>query len=358
MRAFIPLFILLCACGPKYYYSGGAQPEWLNQVSGDGDTKRLQVVGMSPLTSNVQHDTELAIRNGKAQVAAMFVSEVDSRLTLWTMTSEKNGKVDNKEMMQNNIQIRSKVKVGDVRILESFRDKKTKSQYVLLTVDKNQWKSSLQKQIGAKLKMLVEAKEKAKASHAKKAALKTLQHLQKGYQIGGIMEPDIIVIDLLAPENKVAETIRSHKTEMDTIKEDILTSHPFQIKVNISNDKLGSDVKEKLENFLSELGHGFQFAEPKKAVKGIEVNISIGQEFIKTESVGSRVEYVHAAKGKITFTEPNGSVFDEMTVSLRSKAYTVRAQNEAEGKEKALALAVETIGSKFRSKFRQTLLAD
>lgn len=358
MRAIIPLFILLCACGPKYYYSGGAQPDWLNQVAGSGDMNRLQVVGMSPLTSNVQHDTELAVRNGKAQVAAMFVSEVDSQVTLWTMTSEKNGKVDNKEIFQNNIQIRSNVKVGDVKILESHRDKKTKSQYVLLTVDKNQWRSGLQKQIDAQLKMLVEAIEKSKASHAKKAALETLQNLQKGYQIGGAMEPDIIVMDLLAPENNVAETIRIQKTEMDTLKESILATHPFQIKVKISDEKLESEVQQRVRNFLSDLGHGFQFTEPTTAAEGIQVSISIGQEFIKTESVGSRVEYVYAATGKITVTEPNGSVLDDMTVSLRPKAYTVRAQNEAEGEKKALELAVETIGSKFRSKFRQMFLAD
>lgn len=349
-------FIFLCSCGPKYYFSNEKQPAWITNEIQTSASEDLQAVGISPLTSNVQNDKELAIRGAKAKIAAMFVSEVDSRLNMLTMTTEQNGKKKDNEILQNSVQVRSQVQVGDINVLGSFRDKKTKSHYVLVQVDKQKWSASLEKKLQANLKSLNSSIENVTTAKNNNEALKALQLIQKAHHEGAAVEQDLIVMDLLKPGNSFSEQIKQAKNQLQALQQEIAQRFPFYINVNVANPKLAKTLKGNIQQFLIECNLGYQVTD-KQSNNAIKIEIHAGQDFVKEEQVGQRIEFLYAAQGEVTVIEPAGNPFTEMTIIISGKTYTSRGKSKEEGKELALSLASETLGSKFRSKFRQVVLS-
>ena len=105
------------------------------------------MVGVAPVTSHVQRDVELATRDAKARVAQMFASQVVSRTTDWAVSTGGSSEGD-RQITQQNIEVRTNVKVEDVTVAGTYRDKATKTQYVRIIVDRVAWTRRLEKRLG------------------------------------------------------------------------------------------------------------------------------------------------------------------------------------------------------------------
>ena len=354
MRLPLAMTLMLAACGPKYHFTDGPTPPWVNQVTANQGSGNLQAIGMSPLTSNVQHDTEMATRDAKSKIAQMFVSEVDSRLTVWNMAMDVNGEQSNANAVQKNTAIRSKVRVEDTRVIASFRDKSTMQQYVQLGVDQSRWMGKLQTRIGSKLKEMQSAVNEASAAKKDGRAFFALQSISKGYQHGKKLEPDALVMGILSPGHKSSEAFTELKSQLFTMRKAIISEHPFQLDISAGPDGKWTLRNQVADYLKKELG-ATVLAAGQSQPNAIKIAISYGQTQIKRERVGRRIEFVHAANGAIKAQEPNGSDIPALSYFLPEKTNIVRAKTPKEGAQQGAQLAADTLNSKFRSLYRRAM---
>ncbi len=345
----IAVFALLIGCGPKYHFDRGDTPPWTIQTAQQSGST-IEVVGSSPITSQVQHDRELALRNAKARVARMFSSEVKSKVSLWVLQSNVGDQASNKNLSKQNIQIKSNVKVEDVTVKQNWRDKSTNTHYVLISVDKTKWARKLIKRIKAQISDLKTENQKAKDALGQRKPLTAYKHILKGYEIGASVEPDIAIVDMLQPNNTAAKTVTGVKSDLDGLHDKLREKHPFSLELSCEIPDICADLRTNMESFLNNLGFSLNENRTEASIH-IEAGASVKSK--KKERVGNRVEHIFSSSGKLKVTEPDGSVVKSLSVSLRPGVYTDRGNTPGEGRNKAFRLGVDTLSSQFRSKFRK-----
>ncbi|MEE2960739.1 MAG: hypothetical protein VYA34_08350 [Myxococcota bacterium] len=355
IQSIIPCSLLILAsfncAGPNYYFDKGPAPEWTREVNSKIAKRAIRMIGTAPVTSQTQRDSELAIRDAKARIGQLFVSEVKAKTSDWTLNLSGGDHDGHRQVTQQNVQVRTQMKVEDVKVEATYRDEDTRTQYVAVTVNRIAWSNKIQKRINQNLQKLEGKLQKAEKSRAARQGLTAYTQLQEGYHLGASTEADIIVIDLLNPKLGLGKKLADLKTKLNEVNKALRQSFSFQLQVQTSNQNVGAAFNSKLEEFLN--GYGFSLGQAKTE-NVIMIHAELNQKFLTQEKVGNRIEYVHAAIGKLRVTDADGSEVHSLSISLPERGYTERETNKKDAAARALQLSSDSLSSKFRSQFRKT----
>jgi hypothetical protein len=309
------------------------------------------MIGTAPVTSQTQRDLDFAVRDAKARIGQLFISEVKSRTIDWSLSLQGGSRDGERQVLQQNIEVRTQMKVEDVKVETSYRDEETRTQYISVSVNRTAWSAKIQKRIKTKLDQLSGTLSSAKVHREKRQGLAAYTKLQDGYAMGASIQSDIIVIDLLQPKLGLGRKLAVLKGELDDVNRSLRESFSFELKIKSRAPAIGADFNAKLEEFLN--GYGFSLG-VQKTPHVILITVEIQQKFVAKENVGNRTEFVHAALGKLRVTDADGSEVRSLSISLPNRGYTERGPNRKEAARKALELAGDSLSSKFRSQFRKT----
>lgn len=346
----IALLIPACA-GPNYYFDKGPSPEWTRDSTSTIGQKAIRMIGTAPVTGQTQRDLDFAVRDAKARIGQLFISEVKSRTIDWSLSLQGGNRDGERQVLQQNIEVRTQMKVEDVKVETNYRDKETRTQYVAVTVNRPAWTAKIQKRLTTKLDQLSGALSAAKVHREKRQGLAAYTKLQGGYALGASIQSDIIVIDLLQPKLGFGGRLAALKGSLDEVNRSLRESFSFELKIKSRAPAIGANFNVKLEEFLN--GYGFSLG-AKKTPHVILITAEIQQKFVTKENVGNRTEFVHAALGKLRVTDADGSEVQSLSISLPNRGYTERGPNRKAAALKALELAGDSLSSKFRSQFRKS----
>jgi hypothetical protein len=346
----IAAMTISCA-GPNYYFDKGAAPDWTRDSTSKIGKRAIRMIGAAPVTSQTQRDLDFAVRDAKARIGQLFVSEVKARTSDWSLSLQGGDHDGERQVTQQNIEVRTNVKVEDVEVESSFRDKATRTQYVAVSVNRTAWSAKLRDRVNEGLGQLRGKLDGARARQALRQGLAAYTDLQAGYNIGASIEPDLIIIDLLEPKLGLGKKLTALKGKLDGVNRELRNDFSFELSLLIPSTTISSEFNAKLEEFLN--GYGFALGQQKTA-NVIRITAELGQKFVTKESVGNRIEFVHAALGKLRVTDADGSEVRSLSISLPARGYTERDTKRKAAAERALRLASDSLISKFRSQFRKT----
>lgn len=351
---FTPLLSLLLLClyaagcgGPNFFFDKAPAPDWLRQTTSELSHSKIQMVGTTPTTTQVKNDYDLAVRDAKNQIAQLFMSQVVSRTTDWSLSLGREDTED-RQVLQQNIEVRTNVKVDNVKVLHHYRDEETQTQYVLITVDRRAWATRINLKTETAFTQLSHALETARAALDTRRPLKAYGTLLKAFQKGQEIQPDIVVLELLAPKQGAERKLNELHHQLREVSQELRDHHPVYIQVKAPDTQIARDLRIKLETFFN--GYGFSAASTEDSIR---ISVVIDQRFVNKERVAGRREFVHSATGSIKVVEPSGSEFTSISFHLSPNSYTEQHRDRAQAAENALRLGADAITSKFRSLFRK-----
>ena len=351
LPALVATIITMSCAGPNYYFDKGPAPEWTRESPSKIGKRAIRMIGAAPVTSQTQRDLDFAVRDAKARIGQLFVSEVKARTSDWSLSLQGGDHDGERQVTQQNIEVRTNVKVEDVKVEASFRDQETKTQFVAVSVNRTAWANKLQNRVNEGLSQLESKLNEARQRQTARQGLAAYTELQAGYSLGASIEPDLIIIDLLEPKLGLGKKLTALREQLNTVNKELRDGFSFQLRLLIPNTVISSEFNSELEEFLN--GYGFALGQQKTA-NIILIDVELGQKFKSKESVGNRIEYVHAALGKLRVTDADGSEVRSLSISLPNRGYSERATKRKAAAEQALRLASDSLISKFRSQFRKT----
>jgi len=343
------LFLVAAGCsGPNYYLNEGENPGWLRHTTATIGGAKIEMVGTAPITTQVKNDYDLAVREAKNQIAQLFMSQVISRTNDWSLVLGKEQGGQDRQVLQQNIEVRTNVRVDDVKVLQKWRDEETHTQYVLVRVNRGAWAQKINKRTEATFSQLEKEFELAKQTMNANRPLQGYKSLLKAYEYGRILEPDIVVLELLDPRKGAKTKLNAIHQTLRELGKTLRDEVGFSIQIRCPDSSVAQDTQANLESFINQ--YGFTSATRPRMIR---IEAEIGQRFVKKEKVANRVELVHAAQGKLRVLEADGSEVQALSFVLSPRGYTEQSQNGREAKKAALRLGGDTIVSKFRSLFRK-----
>ena len=347
-RSLLFFCVYVAGCGgPNFFFDKAPAPDWLRQTTSKLSHSRIQMLGTSPTTTQVKNDYNLAVREAKNQIAQLFMSQVVSRSTDWSLSLGREDTED-RQVLQQNIEVRTNVRVDNVKVLHHYRDEETRTQYVLVAVDRRAWATRINLKTETAFTQLSHALETARAALDNKRPLKAYGILLEAFQKGQEIQPDIVVLELLAPRQGAERKLNELHHQLREVSQKLRDRHPVYIQVKAPDTQIARDVRIKLETFFN--GYGFSAASSENSIK---ISVVIDQRFLKKERVAGRKEFVHSAAGSIKVVEPNASEFTSISFHLSPNSYTEQHRDRAQAAENALRLAADAVTSKFRSLFRK-----
>lgn len=342
-----------CASRPlPYHFSPGEPPSWTKkELFTEGE--RLYVVGLSPATFEVQSDVDLAQRDAQAKLSQYFSSEVRSRVSLWTLQGSVGGEEVDVESSEVDIEVSSHIQVEQTEVMKSFRDAKTTTQYVLVSLDRERWL----KQIRGRLKRLIEKNEallnRMKAYLKDQAPLEGYRTLQGAVRLVQKSGKDLVIMRLLDKDHSYEERIDQLKHRLKQYDQTLKQESPFVLEIQAPPTPLGDRLKRQAVSnwttFLKELGFQVQ---ARRSPSAIRIQMKIDQSFVRRDLVGDRVDFVHAASGSLQVMEPSGLERVDLSVTLGDQTYTESDPDQQRAIERALELSKGRLLAKGRSLFR------
>jgi len=346
---FVLGFAVACA-GPNYYFDDGPSPDWTRETTSRISSKAIRMVGTSPVTSQTQRDQDLAVRDAKAKIGQLFVSQVKARSTDWTLALQGGEKDSERLVLNQQVEVRTNVKVEGVKVASSFRDEATRTQFVVVTVDRRAWSKKIKKRVLQRMSEVNSAIDAAQGKVSERRAMSAYQNLLRGSLLVQEVEQDLIVVDLLDPQLGLGKQMSELIQKIAGVNRALSENFSFVLSLKAPNSTLIETVQTNIEEFLN--GYGFSLSKAATA-NTVQITAEIGQKHVKKERVGNRTEFIHAATGLLRVTEPDGSEVRSLSLSLNPRSHTERDTKRKMAAEKALQLAADTITSKFRSQFRQ-----
>jgi len=343
------LFLFAAGCsGPNYYLNEGESPGWMRQTTSTIGGAKIEMVGTAPITTQVKNDYDLAVREAKNQIAQLFMSQIVSRTNDWSLVLGKEQGGQDRQVLQQNIEVRTNVKVDDVKVIQKWRDEETHTQYVLVRVNRGVWAQKIHKRTQATFAQLGKEFELAKQTMSANRPMQGYKSLLKAYEYGRVLEPDIVVLELLDPRKGAKTKLNTIHQTLRELGRTLRDEVGFSIEIQCSDSSVAQDTQTNLETFINQ--YGFTSASRPRMIR---IEAKIGQRFVKKEKVANRVESVHAAQGKLRVLEADGSEVQALSFVLSPRGYTEQNQNGREAKKAALRLGGDTVVSKFRSLFRK-----
>lgn len=348
-NSILPLLLSATACaGVDYKFDPSPAPPWTEQPPANAAAAKIESVGRSPVTPHVQRDLDLATRDAGKQVALLFESKVKSASTDWTLSLSGGEGTKEISVVGSDIVVKTDVKVEGSSVKGSYRDEGTKTQYVLMAVDRGAWSALVGKRVDDHFAKIERELTGANTQTAEGRALAALAQLSNGYVLAAQAQPDVIVLSLLQTNSDVRSKHSDAKQRLDTASVALRKDYCFTLAVD-GDARAAAELKRNLEQFVG--GYGFSLS--AGCAKAIELRATVGQRFVREEKVANRVERIHEASGKLEVFQPGKQAFTKLNVSLPPNAHTERATDEAQATTKALDLAAASLARKFRSAFRK-----
>ncbi|MBI5508585.1 MAG: hypothetical protein HY903_07515 [Deltaproteobacteria bacterium] len=340
----------LTGCGgPKVQFDPKPAPAWLADKPADPRAATISAVGVSAATLDVARDTDLATRDAKSKVAQLFQSQIKAASSDWSLASI-GGKTDAlRTVTAQSVEVRSNVQVEDVAVEANYRDEATHSHYTRISVDRGAWSRRLEKRLQDGLDEVEGHAKSAGTALAGRKALTALTEIIAGNRKGRELEPDVVVMDLLARELGVRAKLTAVKGQMDETARKLKADCPMLIEVKGPADA-GRRLVADVAKFVG--GYGFAVAEKTKG-PALKLKVTLGERFWKTETVADRSEKIHAATGTLHLYDLDGSEVTTLAVDLGDDRYTERDVDDKAAADKALTLAADSLASMFRSAFRK-----
>lgn len=341
-------------CGPNLYWSKGKQPAWL-VIDGARVKKTpagIEAIGSSPATTRVQEDLQLAERDAKTQISTMLSSQISTRQLVWTMQVATNDKADDEQVVNQDIEVRSGLRLEDATVAATFRDKETRSAYVQLKVDTAAWAARIKKRVEGGLAEVASLHQRAQGQLGAGRALLAFKSLRAAYEAGARLGEDVRVLDVLASELRYGRKVADAKEKMDEFRRNFFEKTVVEIQVLCADPGVARATRGGLESFMKK--NGFQVALPDQGGRSpIRIKAMIAQRALGTQQVGRRTEHVAGALAQLTVTQPDGMEVPELAISVDGRRQKERGDSAEQAGARALNLASESVLSAFRSKFRR-----
>lgn len=337
-----------CGGGPTLKFDPAPAPSWTSESPTEVGARTLRAVGAAPATTQVTRDVELATRDAKTQVAQMFESQVAARSSDWTLASYGGAEESERTVAAQSVDVRSNVKVEDVSVDSKYRDEATKTQYVRVTVDRSAWVNRLRGRLADGFGEIESKLAAATSAVDAKRPMVALEELIAAYGKGGEMEPDIVVLDLLAKQLGVRAKLLDLKKQMDALSRKLRHDYHFVVAVKCTDKQIAKKLVGNVEEFLN----GFGFKVGKGRGGAMKIKVTVGQQFVKSEQVADRTEFIHAGVGSLKVFDADGSEITALGVRVEAGRYEERDVDKKAAVQKALVLAADTLTAKFRSAFR------
>jgi len=340
---------MLACAGPNYYFSEGPSPDWIRTTPKGIGGQAIRMVGATPVTSQVQRDVDLAIADAKAKIGQLFVSQVKARSTDWTLSVSSENSQEERLVLNQQVEVRTEIKIEDPVLQSKYRDEASRTQYVEVTVDRNKWSQKLNARVTSALKNISSKISEAEEALSARRPLRAYSALLKASKEGQDAQADVIVVDLLNPRLGLGKKLSEGRAKLTKINRSLREQFTFDLSVQSKNKDAIDALRTAFETFLNKLGFGLARA---KGSTTITLEVEMGQKAVKKERVGNRTEFVHEAYGKLKVYEPTGEEVRGLSFSLPAGNLREQSVDQDLAIEQAMQLAVDTIGSKFRSQFR------
>jgi hypothetical protein len=337
-----------CA-GPGVRFDPGPLPEWtLSSTRVSGGV--IEAVGSAPATLDPNRDSDLAVRDAEGRIARMVESQIVARSSDWTL-SVTGPSEQERQVVSQSIEIRSRVRIEDVQVVGSHRDEATRTQYVRIRLDREAWARRVQRRLDQGLRELENRLGAARAALASQRALQAYELARAGSGQGSALEPDVLLCDVLMEEGGYRTRLIELLRRLEGLERRVVESHPFAIEIDAPAGPVRR-LRADLQDFLKSYGFGVRNADG-----AIRVSITLGQVYLRTERVADRTEYVHAATGEVLVRDADGSPLERLGLLLPRERYVERDVVQEAAARKALQLAADSVASGFRSMFREAFPA-
>lgn len=355
VAAALTWFLVGCG-GLDYHYDPGPSPEWTRHVEVKALAARgnLQALGMTPATTQPGADLERARRSALAELAQMICTQVQSRVTTWSLDVGSRGSQGQNDSLRSHfgayqrITLLTDVKVEDYRVESSYRDEETQTAYVLISVNPAAWSARLQ----ARIETLVERIEKSEGSAARGLdagrPLQAYTEILEAYRAENDVLEDVAVIEVLAPQRGFGKRVAELGRRLDDVSRRLTDSTRIHIEVECPDADIAKECKSGIATMLASRS----FKEGGSEAGNIRIRIRLGSKYLRAEKVANRTEHIAAAEGELTFVEPNGTAAGDLAVSLPSERHTERAPEREAALREALRTAANRIRDGFNSRFR------
>ena len=342
------------ACGPNMHFAQRDRPGWL-VIDGPRVHKRpgrIDAVGGSPVTTHVRSDLDLAGRDARSQVANMLSSTVVSRSMVWTMQMSHNDDSDDEQVVAQDVEIRSDLRIEHAKVVASYRDEGTRTAYVRLVIDSRAWAADIEKRLSGRLAKIRTKTQQALRQQRAGQWLGSYRTVREAYAIGATLGKDVRVLDLLAPGRAFGKEVAAAKQALDDARSQIRSKMAVIVSVRCPNGHLARGVSDGLIRFLK--SHGLQAAAlSKRARLGVHIQVDVSQRPMGRNAVGRRIEYTSGGQARLRVADGHGKEVVALAINLPGRRHVERGNSPAEAAKRALTLASETVVARFRSKFRR-----
>lgn len=345
---------LLVGCGPNMYWGKGEQPSWL-VIDGQRLKKTpraITAIGSTPATTQVGEDRSIAERDARTQIAQMLASEVKSKQLVWTMQVSTGEDSEDEQVVRQDVEVSSKLRLEEAKVMSVWRDKPTKTTYLLLNVDTVKWAQKIIKRLNDGLTEVQALRAKGDADLSGGRSMRAFRTMRQAYGVGGRLGEDVRVVDVLSPSQGFGRKVTEEKENLDEFREKLLDTAKVEVLVTCTERDSARRARGDLEAFLK--SQGLRVALPGKGGENaVKLTLEVGAEPMGSQRVGRRVEFVSGATATLRVTEPGGKGVTKLSVAFSGRRYQERGKTAAEANQRAIALAVQTAVSQFRSKFRR-----
>lgn len=357
-KVFIPITGIVlgifngCA-GPDLYFDKAPAPAWLNQDSCrlDRSTGKIIVVGSTPATQMIDEDLKLARYDAISKVAQMISSEVTSTTSVWQAESSVGKKTQDRSILSKDVNIRSRIRVADVRVRRRYRDARTKTAYVLIVVDVDAWVSRIEHRLSRYIQVIKGQARTARDLLARTRPLQAYAHILAADRTGSNTASDLAVLSVLQRDNKTGVLLHDLKRKVHSTAGRIKDRLGFSIKIKSSFADAAGLCRGRIRDFLVQKGFHVNRHNRYKIV----IRVSIAADYTGRVQVANRSEHVFSAIGSLKVIEPDGSIVGPLSFMVPKGRYSERANNRQAAYKRAMLLGADLVQAGFRSRFRQTL---
>ena len=348
--------LMAASCGPNMYWGQGKRPGWL-KIDGTRLKKSrsgITSIGSTPATTRTTEDMSLAERDARTQISNMLSSEVKSRQLVWTMQVSTNDEADDEQVVRQDVEVTSSLRLEEAKVTASWRDEETKTVYVRFMVDTPAWAGKIKRRLAGGLAEVASLRAKGTRELRAGKGLRAFRTMKQAYRVGIRLGEDARVMDVLATAQGYGRKVAAAKESLDDFQDALLDSARVEINVNCRDANVGRQTRGGLETFLKD--QGLKVVMPGQGGKtAVKLQVQVGHLPKGMRNLGRRSEFLSEAVARLRVVEPDGSEVRKLSVDVSGRRYTERGSTAGQSASRATALAARTVQSQFRSKFRRAI---
>ena len=211
-------FFALGACsGIEYHYDPGVAPSW-TRGGESADRSALTAVGLSPVTQDVARDRQRALNDAKSKIGQIVNSRVESVHRDFVAAGFMGGDGKTASVQVQTVKVESMVELGEVQTIAAFRDEATRTQYIHIGVNRADWLSQVEANIGRDLGNLDALYQRAEVEKSDKRLMSLLKLRGEGRSLIATLKSKIAVAEALGSEQNWRAKVQASEGSFETIE--------------------------------------------------------------------------------------------------------------------------------------------